>query len=102
MARFKQDTRQGLSVKIPGHIVKTPPDFHIFKTLRAADELCSLADEGEAHSEDDGCCVLYGIVRDCAYKIRGRAQQEREKHARAKSRPERANPDTTGANKRLE
>jgi hypothetical protein len=56
-------------------------DHHILKALKAADDLCCLADEGEQHSQDDGCCVLYGIVRDCAYKIRSRARQEQEKHA---------------------
>ena len=60
-------------------------DHHIIKALKAADDLRCLADEGEAHSQDDGCCVLYGIVRDCAYKIKGRAEQEREKHARMRS-----------------
>ncbi|MDD4873348.1 MAG: hypothetical protein PHR77_22555 [Kiritimatiellae bacterium] len=43
-------------------------------------KLTILADEGEASSTDDGCAVLYGIVRDCAYKIRGRAERERDVH----------------------
>ena len=39
-----------------------------------------LADEGEANSRDDGCVVLYSVVRDCAYRIRAEAEREREAH----------------------
>jgi len=42
--------------------------------------LTILADEGEASSRDDGCAVLYGVIRDCAYKIKGRAEREKEVH----------------------
>jgi hypothetical protein len=39
-----------------------------------------LADHGEADCDDDSCAVLYGVIRDCAYKIRGRAEHERREH----------------------
>ena len=45
-----------------------------------ARQLIILADQGDLDSEDDGCCVLYGIIRDCAYKIRAQAECEREIH----------------------
>ena len=57
-------------------------DTHIRKALELARELTILADEGEAVSTDDGCILLYSIIRDCAYKIRDRAGKEREYHAR--------------------
>jgi len=41
-----------------------------------ARRLTILADEGEG-AEDDGCAVLCGVMRDCAYKIRKRAELER-------------------------
>ena len=53
---------------------------NIREALRLARELTILADSGEADSKDDGCSVLYGIIRDCAYKIRGRAEREKEVH----------------------
>jgi hypothetical protein len=53
---------------------------HLKEALEISRKLTILADEGEASSTDDGCAVLYGIVRDCAYKIRGRAEREREIH----------------------
>ena len=48
----------------------------IHQALRLARELIILADEGDANSADDGCHVLYGVVRDCAYKIRAEAERE--------------------------
>ena len=45
-----------------------------------ARQLIILADQGELDSKDDGCCVLYGIIRDCAYKIQAQAKSEREIH----------------------
>lgn len=53
---------------------------YIRKALDYARRLTVLADVGEGSSRDDGCAVLYGIVRDCAYKIRNSAEREREAH----------------------
>ncbi len=53
---------------------------HIRETLEMVRKLINLADKGDLDSEDDGCRVLYGVVRDCAYKIRGQAEREREAH----------------------
>ena len=53
---------------------------HIFDALELSRKLTIIADEGERDAEDDSCVVLYGIIRDCAYKIRRRAEGEREKH----------------------
>jgi hypothetical protein len=53
----------------------------IREALRLAKALSDLADEGEAlEVSDDGCAVMCGVIRDCAYKIRRRAEQEREDH----------------------
>jgi len=41
-----------------------------------------LADEGDAVREDAGCGVLYGVLRDAAYKIKQLAENEREAHIR--------------------
>ena len=53
---------------------------HIAEVLEMSRQLLVLADMGDLDSEDDGCRVLYGIVRDCAYKIRAQAEREREVH----------------------
>lgn len=53
---------------------------NIRNVLRTAADLTILADKGEMAMEDDGCGVLYGVVRDCAYKIRAEAERERDAH----------------------
>lgn len=45
-----------------------------------ARRLIVLADEGESDSRDDGCRVLYGVMRDCAYQIKYEAERERNVH----------------------
>jgi hypothetical protein len=43
-------------------------------------QLLSCADIGDLAREDDSCGVLYGIVRDSAYKIIKAAERERLRH----------------------
>jgi hypothetical protein len=42
-----------------------------------------LADDGQSAAEDDGCRLLYGVLQDCAYKLRKKAEEEKAAHARA-------------------
>ena len=55
-------------------------NLNIREALQLAKQLNLLADQGDLESEDDGCRVLYGVIRDCAYKIRAQAERERESH----------------------
>lgn len=55
-------------------------DESIKKTLKLVEDMLDLADEGDAVREDTGCGVLYGVVRDSAYKIKKLAEAEREAH----------------------
>ena len=43
-------------------------------------KLAVLADQGEIEARDDSCAVLYGVIRDCAFTIRSRAERERAQH----------------------
>ena len=54
----------------------------IQKTLVMSRRLAEVANRGEAKADDDSCAVLFGVVRDCAYKIMGRAEEERQCHRR--------------------
>lgn len=56
---------------------------HLKEVLKLARALIILADDGERDSEDDSCSLLYGIVRDCAYRMRTDAENEIEKHRSA-------------------
>lgn len=42
-----------------------------------------LADEGQLAAQDDGCRLLYGVLQDCAYKLRKQAEEEKAAHTRA-------------------
>ena len=57
-----------------------PCDKSIKKTLELTETMLDLADEGDAVREDTGCGVLYGVLRDSAYKIKHLAESEREAH----------------------
>jgi hypothetical protein len=58
----------------------TKQNSNIVKTLDLVDELKALADKGQSESKDYGCAMLYGVIRDCAYKISGYAVREHEIH----------------------
>lgn len=57
-----------------------PCDKNLKKTIHLTDEMIKLANIGDADREDTGCGILYGIMRDTAYKIQKLAETEREKH----------------------
>ena len=59
-----------------------PCDETIRKTLRLAESMSKLADEGDSVREDVGCGVLFGVLRDSAYKIKRLAETELEAHER--------------------
>jgi hypothetical protein len=53
---------------------------HLAEALEIVRGMIILADEGERDAEDDSCIVLYGVIRDCAYRIRHLAERERDTH----------------------
>lgn len=63
-----------------------PEDEMIKRTIEIAERMREIADEGDAAREDAGCGVLFGVVRDSAYKIKKMAEEELEAHLRRKCR----------------
>jgi len=57
-------------------------DESIKKTLDLVDTMLELADEGDDVREDSGCGVLYGVLRDAAFKIKKLAEAEKLAHKR--------------------
>ena len=57
-----------------------PCDESIKKTLVLVKSMIEIAEEGDAVREDTGCGVLYGVLRDSAYKIKQIAEAERKAH----------------------
>jgi len=54
----------------------------IRKVLELSRDMLMLADDGDAAREDVGCGILYGTIRDSAYKIRALAEAEMLAHKR--------------------
>ncbi len=52
----------------------------IEETISLTDVMLALSDKGDMVREDDGCGILYGVLRDAAYKIRKTAEAEKEAH----------------------
>lgn len=52
------------------------------RTLELVDLMAEIADQGDEMREDVGCGVLYGVLRDSAYKIKKLAEGERQAHIR--------------------
>lgn len=59
-----------------------PCDHNIKKTLRLVKEMIKVADKGDIEREDTGCGILYGVLRDSAYKLKKIAEKEKESHIR--------------------
>jgi hypothetical protein len=62
------------------HSPMAPANECILKTLELAELMLSLADEGDAARQDVGCGVLYGVLRDSAYRLKQMAEAERQAH----------------------
>ena len=59
-----------------------PCDGNIVKVLELVEEMTALSELGDTDSEDNGCCILYGILRDSAHQIKNIAESEKEKHVK--------------------
>jgi hypothetical protein len=55
-------------------------DENIQHTIKLTRQLIHCADIGDLERQDDTCGVLYGIVRDGAYRILVEAERERVRH----------------------
>ena len=60
----------------------------LIRTLELTEMMAELADLGDSARKDVGCGVLYGLLRDSAFKIRKVAEQEKEEHIRKGMWPE--------------
>lgn len=59
-----------------------PCNLHIARTLQMVDEMIALADQGDLDREDNGCGILYGVLRDSAFKLKQLAETEKRNHIR--------------------
>lgn len=79
MPRKKQDPNTGNSGKA-GEMSSQPQHVNLVKLLRLTREMLALADEGDRDRTDSSCGIIYGILRDTAYKLRNLADKECQQH----------------------
>lgn len=65
----------------------TSTDHYLHEIIRLADALIQLAYQGDAEREDVGCGVVFGSVRDKAYKVKRLAVEEIARHRALASGP---------------
>ena len=70
-------------ISLPGGGTRVKPcNLHIINTLKLVDEMIYLADQGDGDREDNGCGILYGVLRDSAFKLKKMAEEEKLNHIR--------------------
>lgn len=57
-----------------------PFNANLSRLLGLTREMLALADEGDRDRDDPGCGIIYGILRDAAYKLRKLGEEECDKH----------------------
>lgn len=60
--------------------MKRNDDLQIESILELADRMIVLSDQGLTVCEDDGCVLLNGMLRECAYRLRDAAELEQGVH----------------------
>ena len=64
-----------------GAFVK-PCDHNIQEAIELSEKMILLADQGDVDRTDPGCGILYGVMRDAAFKIKRLAEKEKMQHIR--------------------
>lgn len=61
-----------------------PYNENLRRVIELSREMLALADEGDRDRGDDNCGIIYGILRDSAYRLRAMAEEECRRHRDAK------------------
>ena len=57
-------------------------DRNIKATFALIKQMLDLAEKGDAEREDNGCGIMFGVMRDSAYKLLQLAEKEKNAHIR--------------------
>ncbi len=60
--------------------MKNKAELQIRSILELVDRMIVVSDQGFVFCDDDGCLLLNGMVRECAYRLRDAAERERKVH----------------------
>jgi hypothetical protein len=56
-------------------------EVQIREILEMAERMIVISERGFETCDDDGCLLLNGMVRECAYRLRDAAEREQAAHA---------------------
>ena len=56
-------------------------DLQIRSVFEIAELMLVLSEQGLLSCDDDGCLLLNGMLRECAFRLRDAAELERKAHA---------------------
>ena len=57
-----------------------PDNLNLVRARRLTHEMLALADEGDRDRLDASCAIVFGILRDTAYRLRKTVDEECLKH----------------------
>jgi len=60
--------------------VQSKAELQIRSIAEMAELMLIISEQGLSACEDDGCLLLNGMVRECAYRLRDAAELERKAH----------------------
>ncbi len=60
-----------------------PSTENLKRVQRLTREMLALADEGDRDRIDDTCGIVFGVLRDMAYRLRKMTDEEIERHRAA-------------------
>jgi hypothetical protein len=69
-------------MSVPGGVagVQNRADLQIRSIVEMAELMIVISEQGLSSCDDDGCLLLNGMVRECAYRLRDAAELERKVH----------------------
>jgi hypothetical protein len=53
---------------------------NIDSIIKLTEKMIKLADKGDIDRRDTDCGIMYGVLRDCGYKLKKMAEEEKENH----------------------
>jgi hypothetical protein len=63
-----------------------PCDLHLQESLKLADRMIALSFQGDQDREDNGCGIIYGMMRDAGFRLKQLVTREIENHRRKSGR----------------
>jgi len=57
-----------------------PCDLHLLESLDLANRMIALSHQGDEDREDNGCGILYGVMRDAGFRLKDLVTREIASH----------------------